>query len=45
MKGAGSPEHGTSQQRIAAFELGYDTGDLDQCLALATDGTTTGGAT
>lgn len=27
-----------SQQRIAAFELGYKTGDLSQCLALATGG-------
>src|SRR3954468_21570535 len=35
MGDAGSPEHGTSQQRIAAFELGYKTGDLSQCLALA----------
>jgi predicted metalloprotease len=25
----------TSQQRIDAFELGYETGDLSQCLALA----------
>jgi predicted metalloprotease len=29
-----------SQQRIAAFELGYNTGDLPQCLALANEGTT-----
>jgi predicted metalloprotease len=43
MMDAGGPEHGTSQQRIAAFELGYNTGDLSRCLALATDGTTTGG--
>ena len=42
MSGAGSPEHGTSQQRIAAFELGYSTGDVGKCLALATDGATTG---
>ena len=36
-----------SQQRIAAFELGYETGDLSQCLALGTGGDTTnsGGAT
>jgi predicted metalloprotease len=24
-----------SQQRIAAYELGYKTGELSQCLALA----------
>ena len=42
MSGAGRTEHGTSQQRMAAFELGYNTGDLGQCLALATEGTTTG---
>jgi predicted metalloprotease len=47
MMGAGDPDHGTAQQRIAAFELGYNTGDLNQCLGLANGGdaggTTTGG--
>ncbi len=32
--GLGGPIHGTYQQRIAAFELGYYSGDLAQCLAL-----------
>jgi predicted metalloprotease len=31
---AGGPGHGTSQQRIAAFELGYTTGDEARCLSL-----------
>ena len=44
MMGAGDPDHGTAQQRISAFELGYSTGDLSQCLALANGGDT-GGAT
>jgi predicted metalloprotease len=39
IKDAGDPDHGTSQQRIAAFELGYKTGNLSECLSL------TGGAT
>jgi predicted metalloprotease len=38
---AGGPGHGSSEQRVAAFELGYSTGDPAQCLALG-DG---GGAT
>ena len=38
---AGGPGHGSSEQRVAAFELGYTTGDPAQCLALG-DG---GGAT
>jgi predicted metalloprotease len=38
---AGGPGHGTSEQRVAAFELGYSTADPAQCLALG-DG---GGAT
>jgi predicted metalloprotease len=42
---AGGPGHGTSQQRIAAFELGYTTGDETQCLSLGNGGgaTTQGG--
>ena len=40
MQDAGGLEHGTSQERIAAFELGYETGDLSQCLDLATGGQT-----
>jgi hypothetical protein len=41
---AGGPGHGTSQQRIAAFELGYTTGDEAQCLSLGngSDATTQG---
>lgn len=31
---AGGPGHGSSQQRVAAFELGYNTGDHARCLAL-----------
>ena len=31
---AGGPGHGTAPQRIAAFGLGYDTGDTTRCLAL-----------
>lgn len=31
---AGGPGHGSSQQRVAAFELGYNTGDQGRCLAL-----------
>jgi hypothetical protein len=38
---SGGPGHGTSQQRIAAFELGYSTGDPAQCLALGDGGGTT----
>ena len=38
---AGGPGHGTSQQRVAAFELGYNTGDQAQCLALGDGGGTT----
>jgi predicted metalloprotease len=38
---AGSPGHGSSQQRVAAFELGYSTGDPAQCLALGDGGGTT----
>ena len=42
---AGGPGHGTSQQRIAAFELGYKTGDEAQCLSHGNggDATTQGG--
>ena len=42
---AGGPGHGTSQQRIAAFDLGYKTGDEAQCLSLGNGGgaTTQGG--
>jgi predicted metalloprotease len=41
---AGGPGHGSSQQRVAAFELGYSTGDPAQCLALGDgSGTTTEG--
>ena len=36
MQDAGGLEHGTSQERMAAFELGYETGELSQCLDLAT---------
>ncbi len=32
LEDAGGPVHGNSSERIAAFELGYDTGDIDQCL-------------
>ena len=32
---AGSPGHGTSQQRSASFMLGYDTGDIAECLTMA----------
>ena len=38
---AGGPGHGSSQQRVAAFELGYSTGDPAQCLALGDGGGTT----
>ena len=39
---AGGPGHGSSQQRVAAFELGYNTGDHARCLALGDGvGTTT----
>ena len=37
---AGGPGHGSSQQRVAAFELGYSTGDPAQCLALGNGGGT-----
>lgn len=40
IRDAGDSEHGTSQQRIAAFQLGYKTGDLSRCLALTTNGAT-----
>ena len=30
----GAATHGTAEQRIAAFEDGYNTGDLSRCLAL-----------
>ena len=41
---AGGPGHGSSQQRVAAFELGYSTGNPAQCLALGNgDGTPTEG--
>jgi predicted metalloprotease len=33
MANAGGPGHGTSEERISAFRLGYDTGDIAQCLA------------
>ncbi len=29
----GGPTHGTPEQRVYSFEVGYYTGDLDQCLA------------
>ncbi len=32
---AGGRGHGTSSERIASFGLGYETGDVDQCLGLA----------
>ena len=35
---AGGPGHGSSEQRVAAFELGYSTGDPAQCLALGDGG-------
>ena len=38
---AGGPGHGSSQQRVAAFELGYNTGDDARCLALGDGGGTT----
>jgi predicted metalloprotease len=38
---AGGPGHGSSQQRVAAFELGYNTGDHARCLALGDGGGTT----
>ena len=42
---AGGPGHGSSQQRVAAFKLGYNTGDHARCLALGDGGgTTTEGA-
>jgi Putative neutral zinc metallopeptidase len=41
---SGGPDHGTSEQRMASFELGYDSGEPAQCLALAT-GDTTGDST
>ncbi|MCA1838678.1 MAG: neutral zinc metallopeptidase, partial [Actinobacteria bacterium] len=31
---SGGPDHGTSEQRMASFALGYDSGDPAQCLAL-----------
>jgi predicted metalloprotease len=31
---AGGPGHGSSEQRVAAFELGYSSGELAQCLSL-----------
>jgi hypothetical protein len=42
---AGGPGHGTSDQRIAAFELGYATGDEARCLSMGNGGgaTTQGG--
>lgn len=33
---SGGTDHGTSEQRMASFELGYDSGDPAQCLASAT---------
>ncbi len=38
---AGGPGHGSSQQRVDAFELGYNTGDQARCLALGDGGGTT----
>lgn len=38
---AGGPGHGSSQERVAAFELGYNTGDHARCLALGDGGGTT----
>jgi uncharacterized protein len=42
---AGGPGHGSSEQRVAAFELGYSSGELAQCLSLGDAGepTTEGG--
>lgn len=40
IRDAGDYEHGTYQQRIAALQLGYKTGDLSRCLALTTGGAT-----
>jgi predicted metalloprotease len=40
MQDTGGVEHGTSEERMAAFELGYETGDLSQCLDLASGGQT-----
>ena len=37
---AGGPGHGSSHQRVAAFELGYSTGDHARCLALGDGGGT-----
>src|ERR687894_2198819 len=37
---AGGPGHGSSQERVAAFELGYSTGEPAQCLALGDSGGT-----
>ena len=39
---AGGPGHGSSEQRVAAFELGYSTADPAQCLALGDSGSATG---
>jgi len=33
LQNAGGPGHGTSSERIAAFESGYSSGDVAQCLA------------
>ena len=35
---AGGPGHGSSKQRVAAFELGYSSSDLAQCLSLGDAG-------
>jgi predicted metalloprotease len=35
---SGGPDHGTSEQRMASFALGYDSGDPAQCLALEAGG-------
>ena len=38
---AGGPGHGSSAQRVAAFELGYGTGDPARCLSLGDTGDAT----
>ena len=43
MQDAGGPDHGSSRQRIAAYDLGYQTGDLSRCLALTSGDATTDG--
>ena len=38
---AGGPGHGTSDQRTAAFELGYTSGDEARCLSMGDGGSAT----